>query len=324
VSTNDSITAVSGITVGHWTDTDAVTGCSVVLCTDGAVAAVDVRGGAPATRETDLLAPGRLVDRVHGVLLSGGSAYGLDAASGVMRWLEESGFGFPIPSGVVPIVPAACIYDLSIARPGSRPDAAAGYEACQLASGGAVHQGSVGAGTGATVGKGLGIEHAIKGGIGSAVERASSGITAGALVVVNCWGEVVDPDTGEVVAGPRGDEAGSFVSTMDVLREKPPLSPFAAENSTIAVVATDAVLTKEQAHRITIIAQTGLARTIRPVHTPVDGDIVFALATGRNDAPSDVLQAGALAARAIERAVLGAVREATSLGGIPAVGDWRV
>ena len=323
MSTNDSITAVLGITVGHWTDVDAATGCSVVLCPDGAVAAVDVRGGAPATRETDLLAPGRLVGRAHGISLSGGSAYGLDAASGVMRWLEEKGCGFPVTSGVVPIVPAASIYDLSVAQPGVRPDAASGYAACQAASSDPVPQGSIGAGAGATVAKALGIECAIKGGIGSALERAASGVNVGALVVVNCWGEVVDPDNGETVAGPRGEEPGSFVSTMDVLRERPPLSPFTADNSTIAVVATDAVLTKERAHRVAIIAHTGLARTIRPVHTPVDGDIVFALATGRNEAPSDVLQIGALAARAIERAVLNGVRQATALPDIPTVADWR-
>jgi L-aminopeptidase/D-esterase-like protein len=240
-----------------------------------------------------------------------------------MAWLEERGFGFPVTSGIVPIVPAACIYDLSIAGPGVRPDGDAGYAACEAASSGAVEQGSVGAGTGATVGKALGIERALKGGIGSAVERAASGITVGALAAVNCWGEVVDPDTGEAVAAPRGEEDGSFVATLEVLRERPPLSPFQAENSTVAVVATDAALTKEQAHRVAIIAQTGLARTIRPVHTPVDGDIVFALATGRSAEASDVLQVGALAARAIERAVLRAVREATGLGGVPGVREWR-
>ena len=320
---NDTITAVSGIIAGHWTDADAATGCTAVLCTDGAVASADVRGGAPATRETDLLAPGRLVDRVHGVVLSGGSAYGLAAATGVMSWLEENGHGFPVTTGIVPIVPAACIYDLGIARAGVRPDASAGYAAAVEASTAPLAQGSVGAGTGATVGKALGIERAVKGGLGSARERTESGITVGAVVAVNCWGEVVDPESGRVVAGPRGEKPGTYESTLDVLRQRPTLSPFTRENSTIAIVATDAVLTKEQAYRLAIIAQTGLARAIRPVHTPVDGDIVFALATCRNDEETDVLQLGALAARAIERATLRGVLEAEGMGGLPSAHEWR-
>lgn len=318
---SDSITAITGITAGHWTDAEAATGCTVILVPEGAVASVDVRGGAPATRETDLLRPGNLVDRVHAVLLSGGSAYGLDAASGVLRWLEEHGHGFPVTQGIVPIVPAACLYDFSIGRSDVRPAAEAGYSACEAASDD-VDMGSVGAGTGATVAKALGIEHALKGGIGTAAERTASGITIGALVAVNSWGEVVDPESGIVIAGPRGDASGSFVPTLDVLRKSPPLSPFAAENSTIGVVATDAVLSKEQVSRLAVIAQTGLARTIRPVHTPVDGDIIFALATGKNDTQTDVLQLGALAARAVERAVIHAVREAVSVAGMPAVRDW--
>jgi L-aminopeptidase/D-esterase-like protein len=317
----DSITAIAGITAGHWTDREAATGCTVVLCPDGAVASADVRGGAPATRETDLLRAGNLVERVHAILLSGGSAYGLNAAAGVMRWLEERGHGYPVTNAVVPIVPAACLYDFSIGRSDVRPDSGAGYAACQAASE-SLEVGSVGAGAGATVAKALGIEHALKGGIGTAAERTGSGITVGALVAVNSWGEIVDPDTGAVVAGPRGEKRGSFVPTIEVLRENPPLSPFSKENSTIGVVATDAVLTKEQANRFAVIAQTGLARTIRPVHTPVDGDIIFSLATCRNEAPTDVLQLGTLAARAVERAVLSAVLSATALAGVPSARDW--
>jgi L-aminopeptidase/D-esterase-like protein len=317
----DSIIAIAGITVGHWTDREAATGCTVVLCPDGAVASADVRGGAPATRETDLLRAGTLVERAHAILLSGGSAYGLNAAAGVMRWLEERGHGYPVTNAVVPIVPAACLYDFSIGRSDVRPDSAAGYAACQAASE-SPEVGSIGAGAGATVAKALGIEHALKGGIGTAAERTGSGITVGALVAVNSWGEIVDPDTGAVVAGPRSEKRGSFVPTLEVLRENPPLSPFSKENSTIGVVATDAVLTKEQANRFAVIAQTGLARTIRPVHTPVDGDIIFSLATCRNEAPTDVLQLGALAARAVERAVLSAVLNASALGGLPSVRDW--
>jgi L-aminopeptidase/D-esterase-like protein len=238
-----------------------------------------------------------------------------------MRWLEERGHGYPVTNAVVPIVPAACLYDFSIGRSDVRPDSAAGYAACQAASE-SPEVGSIGAGAGATVAKALGIEHALKGGIGTAAERTGSGITVGALVAVNSWGEIVDPDTGAVVAGPRSEKRGSFVPTLEVLRENPPLSPFSKENSTIGVVATDAVLTKEQANRFAVIAQTGLARTIRPVHTPVDGDIIFSLATCRNEAPTDVLQLGALAARAVERAVLSAVLNASALGGLPSVRDW--
>lgn len=317
----DSITAIAGIAAGHWTDTEAATGCTVVLYPEGAVASADVRGGAPATRETDLLRTGNLVERVHAVLLSGGSAYGLAAATGVMRWLEEHGHGYPVTNAVVPIVPAACLYDFSIGRTDVRPDADAGYAACVAASD-TLEVGSVGAGTGATVAKALGIEHALKSGLGTAAERTVSGITVAALVAVNSWGEIVDPDTGAVIGGPRGDVPGSFVPTLEVLRRNPPLSPFSKENSTIGIVATDAVLTKEQANRFAVIAQTGLARAIRPVHTPVDGDIIFSLATCRNDTPTDVLQLGALGARAVERAVLSAVLQATTLAGLPTVRDW--
>jgi L-aminopeptidase/D-esterase-like protein len=280
-----SITEVSGVSVGHWTHPEAATGCTVVLCPEGAVASVDVRGGAPATRETDVLRSGNLVDRVHAVLLSGGSAYGLDAATGVMLWLEEHGHGFPVTTGVVPIVPAACVYDLGIGRGDVRPDASAGYDACAKASTGPVAEGSVGGGTGATVGKALGMQRALKGGIGTAAEMTASGITIGALVVVNCWGEVVDPDTA-------------------------------------TVIGTDAVLSKEQAYRLAVIAQAGLARAIRPVHTPVDGDAIFALATCRNDTETDVLQLGAMAARAVERSCVRAVLAATGLAGVPSAAEW--
>jgi L-aminopeptidase/D-esterase-like protein len=316
-----SITAISGITVGHWTNQEAATGCSVILCPSGAVASVDVRGGAPATRETDLLRTGNLVERVHAVLLSGGSAFGLDAASGVVHWLQERGHGFEVTNAVVPIVPAACLYDFSIGRADIRPDFDAGYGACDSASVD-FPVGSVGAGTGATVAKAGGIERAIKGGIGTAAERTASGISVGALVAVNSWGETVDPDTGTTIAGPRGDRPGTFIPTLDILRSSPPLSPFSGENSTIGIVATDAVLTKEQAYRLAIIAQTGLARTIRPVHTPVDGDIIFALATCNNETDTDVLQLGAMAALAVEHAVVAAVRAATGLAGLPSVAEW--
>jgi L-aminopeptidase/D-esterase-like protein len=314
----DAITAVSGLRVGHWTDRRAATGCTVVLCEAGAVAAVDVRGGAPGTRETDLLRPGNLVERIHAVLLSGGSAFGLDAAAGVMRYLEERGVGFPTPGGLVPIVVGAVLYDLSIGRSDVRPDAAAGYEACRAAKGGRILQGSVGAGSGATVGKALGIERAVKGGIGTASERVDD-VIVGALVAVNCFGEVVDPDSGGILAGPR-DEKGGFLSTLDILR-RPSRLAGGFTNSTIGLVATNACLNREQAYRLAVMAHDGLSRAVRPAHTPVDGDVFFSLATGAVENPVDPITLGALAARAVERAIVGAVTEARGLAGVPSVGE---
>jgi len=319
------LTSMAGLKVGHWTDREAATGCTVVLCPQGAIAAVDVRGGAPGTRETDLLRAGTLVQHVHAVLLSGGSAYGLDAAAGVMRWLEERGHGFPVPTGVVPIVPAAILIDLSIGNPKVRPDAEAGYAACEAASADAIDEGCAGAGTGATVAKALGLERALKGGIGCAAEKTASGVTVAALIAVNSFGEVVEAETGRLVAGPRGETAGSFESTLEALRARPPLSPFSTPpaNSTIGVVATDASLTKDEAYRLAVMAQTGLTQAIRPAHTPVDGDTIFALATGTNTAETDVLQLGALAARAVARAIVRAVTQATGLAGVPSASEWR-
>ncbi len=317
----DAITAVSGLRVGHWTDRRAATGCTVVLCEAGAVAAVDVRGGAPGTRETDLLRPGNLVERIHAVLLSGGSAFGLDAASGVMRYLEEQGVGFPTPGGLVPIVVGAVLYDLSVGRSDVRPDAAAGYAACGTAKSGRVSQGSVGAGSGATVGKALGMERAVKGGIGTASERADD-VTVGALVAVNCFGEVVDPDSGRILAGPR-DEKGGFLRTLDILRRRPSGLPGGFTNSTVGVVAANARLSREQAYRLAVMAHDGLSRAIRPAHTPVDGDVFFSLATGATEGPVDPIALGALAARSVERAIVRAVTEARGLAGVPAQAERR-
>jgi len=316
----DAITDVPGIRVGHWTDRRAATGCTIVLCEGGAVAAVDVRGGAPGTRETDVLRPGNLVDRVHAVLLSGGSAFGLDAATGIMRFLEERGFGFPTPGGPVPIVVGAVLYDLSIGRADIRPDADAGYAACGAARAGRFAQGSVGAGTGATVGKALGPSRAVKGGMGSAAESLPGGVVVGALVAVNCFGEVVDPDDGRVLAGPR-DGKGGFASTLDALRKRPASLAVGATNSTIGVVATNARLSREQAYRLAVMAHDGLARAVRPAHTQVDGDVFFALATGAGEQVADVIGLGALAARAVERAIVRAVMEARGLADVPSVGE---
>ena len=324
---NDSITAVPGLTAGHWTDSQSPTGCTVVICPpEGAVASCDVRGGAPGTRNTELLQPGHLVDRIHAVLLTGGSEFGHDAGAGVVRWLREHGHGFPYPPGTLPVVSGAVIFDRSIGGPERWPGPDAGYAACEAASSDPVPLGSVGAGTGATVGKALQIDRALKSGVGSAVEQTASGIVLGALVVVNCWGEVVDPDTGQVMAGPRGEKAGTFASTVEAMRAAPPLSPFLTaappENTTLGIVGTDAVLTKEAMHRLAIMSQAGLARMIRPAHSPVDGDAVFTLATGRNPEPTDLLQLGTLAARAVERAIVRAVTTATGLAGLPSAGEW--
>jgi L-aminopeptidase/D-esterase-like protein len=321
VGEDAAFSALEGVLIGHWTDLDGATGCTVVLAPGGAVASVDVRGGAPATRETDLLRPGNLVDRVHGIVLAGGSAFGLDAATGVVRWLEERKHGFPVRTGVVPIVPAAALIDLGIGRADVRPGAAAGNAACEAASADAPAEGCVGAGTGATVAKALGPDGMLKGGLGVATETLANGVTVNALVAVNAWGEIVDPKDGRVIAGPRGDE-GSFVSTVESLRQASPLSPFTGENSTIGVVMTDAALSKEDCLRVATMAHTGLAPAIRPVHTPVDGDVIFALATGTSAGAADVMQVGALAAVAAERAVLRAVRLATGLAGVPSAAEW--
>jgi L-aminopeptidase/D-esterase-like protein len=265
-----------------------------------------------------------MVQQIHAVLLTGGSEFGLDAAAGVVRWLEERGHGFALPTATVPIVAGAVIFDLGIGSADVRPDVESGYAACESAATGAIAEGSVGAGTGATVGKALLVEHAIKGGLGTASERTASGMTIGALAVVNCWGEVVDPGTGAVLAGPRGESKGEFINTIERVRREPPLSPFlaATENTTLGVVATDAALSKDEARRLAVMAQAAFAHCIRPAHSPVDGDTVFALATGANNTATDLLQLGTLAARAMERAVVRAVKEATGLAGVPSAAEW--
>jgi L-aminopeptidase/D-esterase-like protein len=315
-----SLTDVPGLSVGHWTDEKAATGCTVVLCDgEGAVASADVRGAAPGTRETDLLDPVNAVQRVHAVLIGGGSAFGLDAACGVMRWLEAHGRGVEVGPLRVPVVPAAVLFDLPIGRSDVRPDAAAGEAACEAASTAAVAQGSIGAGTGATVGKLTGFERATKSGLGSASLRLAGGVTVGALVAVNAAGDVVDPVSGAVVAGPRRD-GGGFVRSSAWLRKHEPRIGV-GENTTLAVVATDAELTKPEVAKVAQMAHDGLARAIDPVHTMLDGDTVFALATGASGARADVTAVGAAAATALTEAVLAAVRKATSLAGVPAVRD---
>lgn len=322
----DAITDIRGIRVGHWTDREACTGCTVVLCEVGAVAGVDVRGAAPGTRETDLIRPGNLVQQVQAVLLTGGSAFGLDAAGGVMRYLEERGVGFPFAGRRIPIVPAAVLMDLGIGRWDVRPDAESGYRACLNATEGVVEQGSVGAGTGATVAKALGLARAIKGGLGTASERTETGIIVGAVVAVNAAGDIVDPATGATIAGPRVD-GGSFANSSEIIRRGQGTATGAAEagtSTTLAVIATNAQLTKEEANRVAAVAHDGLARAIRPVHTRGDGDVVFALATGEVEPGRFGRQAiEVLACLAVERAVLNAIRHATGLGGIPSAAEWK-
>ena len=319
----DAITDVPGIKIGHWTNRRAATGCTVVLPPEDTVGGVDVRGGAPGTRETDALRPGTLADHVHAVVLAGGSAFGLDAASGVVRYLEERGIGLHFDGGTIPIVPAAILFDLNLGSARVRPTADAGYRAARAARGGRVRQGTVGAGTGATVAKAGGIERRLKGGLGTASERGPGGLIVGALVAVNAAGEVVDPSTGKVVAGPRGGRRG-FLDSIELIREgKRPEAP-PAGNTTLAVVATNARLTKEQANRLASVAHDGFARAIRPAHTLGDGDVVFALATGEVDVSERAVYRAleALAPLAVERAIVRAVLLATGLAGVPAAQEW--
>lgn len=315
----DSIVDVAGLSVGHFTDTRRPTGCTVVLTPGGATCGVDVRGAAPGTRETELLSPLNAVEQVHAVLLAGGSAFGLDAAGGVMRWLEERGVGVKVGPARVPIVPAAILFDLWVGDSRIRPDAQAGYAACEAASRTMPAQGSVGAGAGASVGKLFGIERAMRGGIGSASVTVE-GITVGALVAVNALGDVIDPATGRPVAGARTADGRALLGTMDALLrgELPaPLQP--GQATTIGVIATDARLSKAQAGKVAQMAHDGLARSINPVHTMGDGDTLFALATGACGREASVTLLGALAAEVTARAVLRAVRAATGLNqpGLP-------
>ena len=305
-----AITDVPGIEVGHFTDARRPTGCTVILTRAGAVAGVDVRGAAPGTRETDLLHPSNLVDQVHAVLLAGGSAWGLDAASGVMRWLEENGIGLKVPYGLVPIVPAAVLFDLPVGDATIRPDAATGYAACVAASREAPSQGNVGAGAGALVGKLFGIDRAMKGGIGTA-SLTVGGITVGAIVACNALGDVVDPETGQVFAGARTPDGKRRLNIKEaLLRGEAPRSLLAGANTTIGVVATDALLTKAQAHRLAQVSHDGLARAINPVHTMGDGDAMFALGTGASGTTANMALLATLAAEVTARAVVQAIRAA--------------
>lgn len=324
---NTTLTAVPGIRVGHWTDTEAATGCTVVLMPpEGAIAGVEVRGAAPGTRETDLLRPGTLVERIHAILLGGGSAFGLAAADGVMRYLEEAGIGFQTRAGVVPIVPSAILFDLPVGRADVRPSSEQGYAASQIASTDPVLQGNVGAGTGATVAKALGMDHAIKGGTGSAIQRLPSGHVVGALMAVNAFGDVIDPETAEALAGPRRD-SGEFDDSRDVLlRGEQASAVVGSSNTTIGVVATDAPLTVAQANRVAMMAHSGIARTIRPSYGMGDGDTLFVVSTAKDMPPEDstnLTALGTAAAWAVERAIVNAIQSATGLAGVPSASEHR-
>ena len=316
-----NVTDVEGVKAGHYTDTRRPTGCTVLLFENGATAGVDVRGAAPGTRETDLLDPVNTVQKIHGLLLTGGSAYGLDAAGGVMRFLEEKKIGYPVPTGVVPIVPAAVLFDLGVGKdPRVRPDANAGYQAAKAASRAALAEGNVGAGAGATVGKIHGMAQAMKGGLGCAAQRlGSTGLVVAAVVAVNALGDVIEPGRG-IIAGAR--TADGFLNTAAALdRGEGALKP-AGQNTTIGAVVTNAALDKAQAKKVAQMAHDGLARVIDPVHTPADGDTLFAVATGTLRGEAQVGVIGAVAAHVVATAVLRAVREAKSLPGLPAMRDF--
>ena len=322
---NNSITDVPGVLVGHATDLDALTGCTVVLVEGGAVAGVDQRGGAPGTRETDALHPMHLVDKAHAVLLAGGSAFGLDAASGVMRFLENKGVGFDTGFGRVPIVPAAVLFDLGIGKANVRPDAEMGYQACKNASKLPAAEGNVGAGTGASVGKIFGMRQAMKSGVGTASIDLGGGLVIGAIIATNAFGDVIDPQTGKIIAGARTIDKSAqppFLDTLETMKSllgKTVLHFSSQHNTVIGVVATNARLNKEEANKVAQMAHNGLARTIRPAHTMFDGDTLFALATGKKKA--DVNLIGAYAAECFEKAILRSVQMASPVAGLPAAKD---
>ena len=312
----NAITDVPGIKVGHATDMVALTGCTVILCEEGAIAGVDVRGSAPGTRETDAIKPTNLVAKAHAVLLTGGSAFGLDAAAGVMQFLEEGGYGHSVGPVNVPIVPAAVIFDLSIGDSEVRPDSKLGYLACLNANSGPVKEGNVGAGTGATVGKILGMNMCMKSGLGTASVRitASGNLRVGAIVVVNALGDVVDAHTGDIVAGARDPETGMFVDTVKRMMSSGPKTRQDITNTTIGVIATNARLDKASATKVAQMAHDGLARAIRPVHTMFDGDTIFTLSTG--DVAADINVAGTAAAEVMAEAVVRAAKTAKNAAGI--------
>jgi L-aminopeptidase/D-esterase-like protein len=328
--TISSITDIEGIQVGQVSNETALTGCTVILCPEGAVGGVDQRGGAPGTRETDLLRPMHMVNQIHAIVLAGGSAFGLEAASGVMQYLEEQGVGYNAGITRVPIVPAAILFDLGIGDPNIRPDAGMGYRAAQKASSEPPAEGNVGAGTGCTVGKILGGGQAMKSGIGTACLEIGGGVKVGAIVAVNAFGDVINPQKNQIIAGARATKVGPlkigaegyFADTLKVMQSlagRTILSFASRANTVIGVVATNAKLDKNETNKVAQMAHNGLARTIQPAHTMFDGDTIFALATGKKNA--DVNIVGAFVAEVVAEAVLRGVRAAKSVAGVPAASD---
>jgi L-aminopeptidase/D-esterase-like protein len=315
------LTAVDGVKVGHHTLTERPTGCTVILVEDGAIGGVDVRGSSPGTRETDLLNPVNKIDQVHAIVLSGGSAFGLDTASGVMRYLEEKGVGFDARVVKVPIVPAAILFDLGVGDPKIRPSADCGYRAATAATAGPVQEGNVGAGAGATVGKLAGPGQSMKTGIGTAAITLPDGLTVAALVAVNAVGDIIDPSTGQVIAGVRTEDGKGLADARSLIKAGALQQARAGQSTTLGVVATNASLTKAQATKVAQMAHDGFARTISPAHTPFDGDTIFALATGTYQGAVDLLTVGALAADVMAEAIVRAAREATGIPGYPAARD---
>jgi L-aminopeptidase/D-esterase-like protein len=325
----NAITDVPGIKVGHAHDAEALTGCTVILSEKGAVGGVDQRGGAPGTRETDLMRPMHLVQKAQAIVLSGGSAFGLESATGVVRYLEEKGIGFDVRVAKVPIVPAAIIFDLGIGRSDVRPDAVMGYQACKNASSERPAEGNAGAGMGATVGKILGMAGAMKSGIGTASMDLGGGALIGAIVAVNAFGDIVDPASGQILAGVRTTKvgpmqigSGPFANTLEVMKSmagKTIMRIASWGNSVIGVVATNVKLSKEEANKLAQMAHDGLAQTIRPAHTMVDGDTLFALSTGTKKI--DVNIVGAYGAEVVAQSIVNAVMAATAVENLPSAKD---
>ncbi|KYO63796.1 P1 family peptidase [Thermovenabulum gondwanense] len=320
----NTILEVPGIKVGQVSDLEALTGCTVILCERGAVCGVDVRGGAPGSRETDLLRPENLVDKVHAVFLAGGSAFGLDGASGVMEYLEEKGLGFDVGVTHVPIVPASVLFDLTVGNYKVRPDKGMGYKACEKATDEYVEQGNVGAGTGATVGKILGMKNCMKSGLGTYAKKVGN-LVVGAIVAVNALGDVVDPGNGEILAGALKDDLKEFADTLKIM-EKLDIQEEGKNvfigNTTIGVVATNARLTKAEAKKVASMAHNGLAKTIRPCHTMYDGDTIYALSTA--DLKADINLVGSLACEVMAQAVINAVINARGIGGLKSYNDIKM
>ena len=312
---------IPGASIGHAQDLEAATGCTVILTPKGAVCGVDQRGGAPGTRETDLMRPMHLVDKIHAAVLTGGSAFGLAAADGVMRWLEERNFGFNVGVANVPIVPAASLFDLGIGKPDVRPDSKMGYDACMAATTDLkTLSGTVGAGTGATVGHLLKDAGCMKGGLGISFLEIKPGLFVCAVFAVNCFGDVIDPKSGRTVAGTRKMPEGEFVDALEVLSKMPTTFAGAVKNTIIGAVITNATITKEWANKVAQMAHNGLGKTIVPAHSMFDGDTIFVLATGQGES-CDVNVLGAFAAEATAQAVIDSVKKATSLCGITALRD---